>query len=347
MTTLAVQPEVTRPVSQGSCFAVERLTRAGRVTAIFLAIMLPVSISMPFWADSSHLRLFTELACYFVMAQMWNLLGGYGGLVSIGQQAFIGIGGYSLIVLANILGMNPFVSIPVAGIIAALFAIPVSQIVFRLPGGAFAIGTWAVAEIFRLAVANTTALGGGSGASLTALKGFERATRESLTFWLAVAAAFGSVLLVYLLLRSRFGLALTAIRDTEVASQSQGIDVKRTKFLVYVISAFGFGIAGGLYFLSNLRISPDAAFGVSWSPLIIFMVIIGGVGTIEGPLIGAVLFFVLSKVFEDYGTWYLAALGLLAIVVTIWFPLGLWGYVSKRFDLQLFPVQRRLRLSKK
>lgn len=230
------------------------------------------------------------------------------------------------------------------GVLAAAFAVPVSQIVFRLPGGAFAIGTWAVAEVFRLVVANMTVLGGGSGASLTALKGFERATRESITFWIAVAVAFGSLLLVYLLLRSRFGLALTAIRDSEVAAASQGIDVKRTKLVVYVVSAFGFGLAGALYFLSNLRISPDSAFGVSWTPLIIFMVIIGGVGTIEGPLIGGILFFVLSKVFEDYGTWYLTGLGLLAVVVTIWFPKGIWGYVAERFDLQLFPVQRRLRL---
>jgi branched-chain amino acid transport system permease protein len=283
------------------------------------------------------------LACYFVMAQMWNLLGGYGGLVSIGQQAYIGIGGYTLIVLANLLGMNPFVAVLLCGIAAAVFAVPISQVAFRLPGGAFAIGTWAVAEILRLVVANTTVLGGGSGASLTALKGFDRETREAVTFWISISASYGSVLLVYVLLRSRFGLALTAIRDSEVAAKSQGIDVNRTKFLVYVISAFGFGIGGAIFFLSNLRISPDTAFGVSWSPLIIFMVIIGGVGTIEGPLLGAVLFFALSKLFESYGTWYLTALGLLAVVVTVWFPQGLWGFIANRFDLHLFPVQRRLR----
>lgn len=302
---------------------------------------------MPFWAEQSHLRWLTELACYFVMAQMWNLLAGYGGLVSIGQQAFIGIGGYALIVLANMLGVNPFFSILLCGVIAAIIAIPVSQVVFRLPGGAFAIGTWAVAEILRLIVANTTLLGGGSGASLVALKEFERSTREALTFWVSIAGSYTSVLFVYLLLRSKFGLALTAMRDSDVASKSQGIDVKRTKFLVYIIAAFGFGIAGGLYFLNNLRISPDAAFGVSWSPLIIFMVIIGGVGTIEGPLLGAVLFFVLSKVFEDYGTWYLSTLGIIAIIVTIWFPKGLWGFISSKFDIHLFPVQRRLKVLEK
>ena len=331
--------------STSRSFLVERSTRASRITLSVGAVLLIVLVTMPYWADSSYLRLFVELACYLVMAQMWNLLGGYGGLVSIGQQAYIGIGGYALVVLANLAGVNPFLCVALGGLVAVLFALPVSQVVFRLQGGYFAVGTWVVAEIFRLLVANLTPLGGGSGTSLMALAGIEKATRESITFWIALAAAFGSVLLVYGLLRSRFGLALTAIRDSEVASESQGIGVKHTKLWVYLISAGGFGIAGALYFLSNLRISPDAAFGVSWTPLIIFMVIIGGVGTIEGPLIGALLFFVLSKVFEDYGSWYLVALGLLAIIVTIKFPRGLWGYVSQRFDLRLFPVQRRVQLT--
>lgn len=347
MSTLIDKHDGSVLLSKGEKHVVERSTKLGLATMVFFAVSLGFSISMPFWADSSYMRLLTELACYFVMAQMWNLLAGYGGLVSIGQQAYIGIGGYALIVFANILGFNPFFSIILCGVFAALISIPVSQVVFRLPGGAFAIGTWAVAEIFRLLVANTTVLGGGSGASLYALKEFEKATRESLTFWISIAGSYSSVLFVYLLLRSKFGLALTAMRDSEIASLSQGIDVKKTKLYVYIISAFGFGISGGLYFLSNLRISPDAAFGVSWSPLIIFMVIIGGVGTIEGPLLGAVLFFILSKVFEDYGTWYLSTLGVLAIVVTIWFPKGVWGYISDRYGIHLFPVQRRLKVYNK
>lgn len=328
----------------GSKYAVERSTRAGVATMIFFAVSLGFSVSMPFWADAVYLRWLSELACYFVMAQMWNLLGGYGGLVSVGQQAYIGIGGYALIVLANMAGVNPFVAVPLCGVIAAVAAMPISQVVFRLHGAAFAIGTWVVAEILRLLVANTTALGGGSGVSLLALKGFDRAIREAITFWVSIGASYGSVLLVYLLLRSKFGLALTAIRDSEVASKSQGIDVGRTKFLVYVISAFGFGIAGAVFFLGTLRISPDTGFGVSWSPLVIFMVVIGGPGTIAGPLFGAVFFFALSKVFEDYGSWYLTTLGLLAIAVTIWFPKGIWGYIESRFDLRMFPVQRRLRV---
>lgn len=332
----------TETMQKAPLYYVELATRASRITLTLGALLLVVAVSMPWWADSGTLRQFTEFACLLAMAQMWNLLGGYGGMVSIGQQAYIGIGGYSLIVLGNLAGLNPFLCIPLAGLIAALIAIPTSQAVFRLYGGYFAIGTWAIAEIYRLLVANASVVGGGSGTTLTAVRGIARSTRESMTFWIAVAVAFGSIALVYFLLRSRFGLALTAIRDNEVASESQGIHVQRTKFMVYVISAFGFGVAGALYFLSSLRISPDAAFGVQWSPVIIFMVVIGGLGTIEGPLIGAALYFVLSKMFSDYGTWYLIALGLAAIVVTIRFPQGLWGAIAQRFDLRCFPVQRRL-----
>jgi branched-chain amino acid transport system permease protein len=307
-----------------------------------LQALFLVSVSMPFWAESSTLREFSEFACLFLMAQMWNLLGGYGGLVSIGQQAYIGIGAYALIGLGNFAGVNPFLAVGLAGVCAALVAIPISQIVFRLQGGYFAIGTWAMAEIFRLLVANVAAVGGGSGTSLTAVRGYSKWARESVTFWIAVVVVFGSLVMIHRLLQSRFGLALTAIRDSEAASESQGIDVRRTKFLVYVLSAAGFGVAGALYFLSILRVSPDAAFGVQWSPVIIFMVIIGGVGTIEGPLIGAILYFALSKLLGDYGTWYLVGLGVLAVIVTIRFPGGLWGFVEQRFGLRCFPVERRV-----
>ena len=166
--------------------------------------------------------------------------------------------------------------------------------------------------------------------------------RESVTFWIALAVAVGAVAALYWLLRSRHGLALTAIRDSERAAASQGVDVAATKFWVYVVAAFGCGVVGALYFLVNLRISPDAAFGVSWTAFVIFIVVIGGIGTIEGPIIGTLLFFVLRETLADFGTWYLIVLGLVAVVVMVRFPRGLWGYVAERFDLHLFPVRRRV-----
>ena len=329
-----------------TAFTVTRSNRSSR-SAMWVAVVLVIAAAtIPFWAPednrSAWMREFVEIACYLVFALMWNLLAGYGGMVSIGQQAFFGFGGYAMLMLSNFAGINPFVAVPVAALCAGLIAVPVSFIAFRLQGGYFAIGTWVIAEVFRLSFANMSMVGGGSGTSLTAFSGISKAVREQTTFWMALAGMVAAVLLVYLFLRSKRGLALMAIRDNEVAAESQGIAVQRTKLAVYVVAGLGAGLAGAMYYLSNLRITPDAAFSVNWTAFAIFMVVIGGMGRIEGPIVGALIFWVLNKFFSDYGSWYLMGLGLLAIVVTIYFKQGLWGYAQQRWGWALFPTQRRL-----
>ncbi len=133
-----------------------------------------VLASLPAWADPSTLRLFVEFACLLALAQMWNLLAGYGGLVSVGQQGYLGVGGYALVVAADLGGLNPFLCVPLAGVVAALVAVPTSRIVFRLQGGYFAIGTWVVAESLRLVASNTAAVGGGTGTSLISIREFPK-----------------------------------------------------------------------------------------------------------------------------------------------------------------------------
>jgi branched-chain amino acid transport system permease protein len=323
---------------------VVRSTSASRAALGVSGLLVAVAVSMPFWAESSWLREFVEIACYFIFAMMWNLLAGYGGMVSIGQQAFFGFGGYVMLMLGNFAGVNPFVAIPLAALATGLVAVPVSRVAFRLQGGYFAIGTWVISEVFRLSFANASFVGGGSGTSLTALRGIDKATRESVTFWTALVCVVASVALVYLFLRSKRGLALLAIRDNEVAAESQGVAVQRMKLAVYVVAALGAGLAGALYFVGNLRISPDAAFSVNWTAFAIFMVVIGGIGRIEGPIVGALIFWALNKLFSDYGTWYLLGLGLLAIVVTIFFKQGLWGWAQQRWGWTLFPTSRHLKV---
>jgi branched-chain amino acid transport system permease protein len=330
-------PTIARPQ-----FEVRRATRASRIASIVLIVLAIVVATMPFWAGRDALRDFTQIACYLVFAMMWNLLAGYGGMVSIGQQAYLGLGGYLMLMLSNLGGISPFVAVPIAACIAAVVALPVSWVAFRLQGGYFAIGTWVIAEVFRLGFANVSLLGGGSGTSLTGLAGIARSTRESITLWLALAIVVLVIALVYRFLRSRAGLALTAIRDDPVAASSQGVHVTGTRLLVYVCSAGGAALAGALYFVGNLRISPDAAFSVNWTAFAIFIVMIGGLGTLEGPIVGTLVFYLLNKFLSDYGTSYLIGLGLLAIVVTMFFPQGLWGWVSQRFGIQFFPVGRRL-----
>jgi len=325
-----------------------RSSRHGGVASAVGIALVAIALTLPYWAPeadrSAWMREFVEMACYFIFAMMWNLMAGYGGMVSIGQQAFFGCGGYAMLILGNFAGINPFVAVPLAAAAAAVIALPISFVAFRLRGGYFAIGTWVIADTFRIVVANLSAVGGGSGTSLTALRGISKATREQTTFWMAVAAVVATVLLVHLFLRSRRGLALLAIRDSEVAAESQGIDVRGTKLAVYLVAAFGCGLAGALYFVGNLRISPDAAFSVNWTAFAIFMVVIGGLGRIEGPIVGVLIFWVLDRAFSSYGTGYLIGLGLLAIVGTIHFKQGLWGWAQARLGATLFTTQRTLRL---
>lgn len=323
-------------------FRVQRTTRFSKMFAVMAVCVVIFAASLPFWGEASWMREFVEIACYLIFAMMWNLMAGYGGMVSIGQQAFFGFGAYVMVALGNFWGVNPFVGVVLGALASGLIAIPLSRIAFRLQGGYFAIGTWVIAEVFRLSFANLSVMGGGSGTTLTALRGIDKATRISVTYWMALACVVAAIALVYFFLRSKRGLALLAIRDNEVAARSQGIAVGRMKLAVYAVAAFGAGLAGALYFVGNLRISPDAAFNVNWTAFAIFMVVIGGLGKIEGPLVGAAVFWALNKMFSDYGAWYLLGLGIFAIIVTLYFKQGLWGYAARRWGWSLFPTNRTL-----
>lgn len=325
---------------------IQRRTRASRAAAGVCLILMVLAASMPWWAGRWSLRLLTEFLYVVALAQMWNLLAGYGGLLSVGQQAFVGIGGYSLVVFGLHAGINPFLVVPLAGVVAGLLAIPTAAVVLRLRGAQFAVATWVVAEVFRLLVANTASVGGGSGLSVTrAMAGMSGWWRVSTTFWIALGLGAGSTLFVYSLLRSRLGLALTAVRDSEPASESVGIAVRRVKWFVFVTSAVGCGMAGALIYITKLRVAPEAAFSIDWTATMFFVVVIGGIGTLEGPVVGAVVFFALRQALGDYGTWYLVVLGATAVGIMVWIPRGIWGWVVAKYDFRCFPVQRRLRLA--
>ena len=168
--------------------------------------------------------------------------------------------------------------------------------------------------------------------------------RESMTYWMILGLTVFILLSVYLILRSRRGIALIAIRDNELASQSLGINILRSKLFVYVVTAGLTTILGGLIFLQKLRISPDAAFNVNdWTAFVIFIVVIGGIGTIEGPIIGVLVFFILRETLADLGSIYLIMLGFVAIFVMIRAPKGIWGFVRSKYNIELFPLSRKLK----
>ena len=332
----------------------------GRTRAAVFAVMILALAALPAFAGRAVLQdlffVFTMLA----LAQYWNLLAGYAGLVSIGQQAFIGLGAYTLFAATLIGGLDPMIAMLLGGLIAMILALPTALVVFRLRGAYFAIGTWVAAEVFRLMLAQVKTLGGGTGTSLgpditNQMAGLKwigetfgvriSAARDIANYWLALALLVGTLAFVFLMLRSRRGLALTAIRDSELAAGSLGVDSFRTKLFVYVLTALGTGMVGALIYLQKARISPDAAFSVlDWTAYVIFIVVIGGIGTIEGPIIGAIVLYLMQNYLATLGPWYLMMLGALAILIMLAAPGGLWGFVAQRFDLQVFPVRRRLKV---
>jgi branched-chain amino acid transport system permease protein len=310
-------------------------------------VTLAVLAAAPYWGGRDDLRLLAEVYAYVALASMWNLLAGYAGLVSIGQQAYVGLGAYLLFALTILVGLPALWAIPLAGIISALVALPVAALMFRLRGHYFAIGTWIIAEVFRLLASQVSVLGGGSGSSLPASIvtsiAASRQAREFLIYWVALALAVAVLGLIVLLLRSRYGLALKAIRDNELAAQSNGVDVVRIKLVVYLLTALGTGMVGALTFLQKLRISPDAAFSINdWTAFVIFITVIGGIGRIEGPIVGTIVFFLLRQTMADLGTLYLLMLGVVAIAVMLWAPKGLWGLFVERLGWEVFPLERRV-----
>ncbi|MBP2237053.1 branched-chain amino acid transport system permease protein [Sinorhizobium kostiense] len=339
-------------------FKVETGTRASSFSALIGAAVLVLAVAVPFLVPRGAVQDLFFILTMLVLAQSWNLLAGYAGLISVGQQVFVGFGAYTMFGAVILFGIDPIVATLIAGLFAALLAVPTALFTFRLYGPYFAIGTWVVAEVVRLLLAQWKALGGGTGTSLP-----REATRDmagvgllrdhfgmkaaeasdALTYWLALVLAAATIGLIYRLLRSKQGLGLAAVRDNEQAARAVGVDARRMKALVYLTTAFLTGLAGALIYVQKARISPDAAFSVTdWTAYVIFIVVIGGIGTIEGPIVGVILFFLLQNLLSDYGSWYLLMLGLVGILIMLFAPRGLWGAFSDRTGIQLFPVRRML-----
>jgi branched-chain amino acid transport system permease protein len=321
-----------------------RVARARRYTVwttIGLGVAVAVLAYLPYLVYNTVTDQMVTFFMLLTMATMWNLLAGYTGLVSIGQQAYIGLGAYAVLQLSD-WGVQPYLGVLLAAGVAALFALPTSWLAFRLRGDYFAVGTWVIAEVYRLVTVRDSDLGGGSGRSLITLSGLDPAVREALTYWVALGVAVLAVICAYLLMRSRLGLALTAVRDDERAAATAGVMVSRAKRIVYLVAAAGCGAAGGVLIVSTLDVHPDSAYSVQWSAYMIFIVVIGGIGSLEGPLFGTVIFFTLQQVFSNYGSWYLVLVGALAIAGSVWLPRGVWGFISARTGAELFPLGHRV-----
>jgi len=323
-------------------FRVTRSSRNVAWTAVVALIVVVVLAYFPYIVYSGTTSILVQAFIVLTLASMWNLLAGYAGLVSVGQQAFVGLGAYFVLILA-IHGTSPFAALPVATVGCGVAALPLWWLVSRLRSGYFAIATWVLAATVMLIIEKFSSIGGGTGMPLPGLAGFSPTLLTAYTYWAGLAVTVAALAAVYLLLRGRLGLVLTAIRDDEVAARSSGARVGLARMLVFVVAGAGCGAAGAVLAISQLQVQPGAVFSVQWTAEMAFATIIGGLGTIEGPIVGTVVYMVLQQTLASYNAWYLIVLGLLAIAVALFARRGLWGLVDEHLKIRLFPVGYWLR----
>lgn len=337
-----MNPEQLLAPPEAAQVRVGRWSLAASGTTGSAAAGLAVLAAVPYFAGGPAEQPLIVAFTLIAMASLWNLLAGFTGLTSFGQHAYIGVGAYGLYLVASH-GLNPFAGIVPAALIAGLVSLPVSALLLRLSGGYFAVASLVVAAVFQIAVTLAPSVGGTTGVSLPGLAGYSPVLREALIYWSAMIVAVVCVTGVFLLVRAGFGLDARAVSGDPVAASSLGVRVGRIRLLAYVAAALGTGAVGALIALQTLFIEPTSVFSIQYSVDMLFMVLVGGMGTIEGPVIGALILFALQQWLSQYGAWYLVLVGGIAVLATLTVPRGLWGFVSDRWGWSLFPVGYRVR----
>lgn len=329
--------DVLLPLNDDARVSVRRSTQSPIFTLVGAVILVALLTATPWIFPAQFASTLLNFFILVIMATMWNLLAGYAGMVSIGQQAFIGLGAYATLYFA-LEGVNPFVTVPISAIVCAVFAIPVTYLLFRLRGGYFSIATWVVSDTVLLYVGTIAFLGGGTGRLMPGLENLSPSETAHDSYLAAWFVALIVVVGTYLLLRSRLGLVLASIRDNEVAARSAGANVRSARRLVFIIAAAGCGAAGAVLAISQPFVQPTSVFSLQWSAEMIFVSMIGGLGTIEGPILGCIIFFALQQSLQQEGAWYLIIFGTVAVLVALWEPRGIWGAIRDRFHTELLPV---------
>lgn len=286
------------------------------VPLTLLAAALLVGLS----GDDYVLEIGFRMLLLLTIAEAWNLMAGYGGLVSLGTASFIGLGAYVLTGLVNQAGMPLAVALPAAGVAAALMALVVSRAVFRLRGLYFTVGTLALAEALRLFMINYNGFGGATGLFLK----IDPPGLRTL-FLLALGLLAVATVVMSLATRSRFSILLRAVRDDEDAAAQIGVRPFRIKLVAFTVASALIGMAGALQGLKLGAIEPYGSFGLMWTVNVLSIVVIGGQGLRAGPLVGTVFVVGLSELLADWPALHLAITGAILIAVIRFAPQGLVG----------------------
>ena len=312
--------------------------RAGKIKRLSIIIVIAFFASVSFWGNDYFINLFALLFLYMALGQMWNLLAGYSGLVSLGQQIFVGIGGYSLAVVTEKYHQGLALSFVAAVGISVAFAFVISFPIFKMRGVYFTIGTWIVAEALMIFFLNWSFANYAIGYNIRI--GYSFSPR--IIYFMSFLIGVGSIAIVYFLLRSRTGLALMSMRDNDSAAEVRGIRLYQTKLRIFLLTSGFTGLTGAVLYLNLVYIVPKAAFGIDWTVSMVFIVIIGGIGTIEGPILGAVIYIFIRQYLYNFPGISLIILGAVAVAIILLMPKGIMGELQTRFGLELLSVRRSL-----
>ncbi len=312
---------------------------------IIVMIAAIVIVYVMFFAGSRNaLRILLSIALYCTLGQMWNLLSGYAGMTSLGQQIFIGLAGYSVAVCTATYGLPLWAAMIAGALVSVAAAFLLSYVFSRMSGMYFAIATWVTAEALKILFKSWGFVKMGAGMTIKV----SPYPSTAQIYLIAVTVCIASMFAVYFILNSRVGLSLVAMRDDAGAAAGVGVNLFRTKLFCFMLSAGITGIVGGLYYLNQGSIFPDGGFGNSWTIAAVFIVIIGGVGSMTGPIVGAVCYVLITEVTvrieNALNTSLLGVnliiLGAIAIIVILFLPNGIIGTIERKFDFEIIPSKR-------
>jgi len=302
----------------------------------FIGFLVLVLATAPVWG-SKYVVFFCLLFCvYLAMSQMWNLLTGFSGLFSLGQPAFIGLSGYTVAVATHHLGLSAWTGLAFAGLFSLLFALFMSLFIFRVRGIYYGIITLIFPESMLLLCSNWEYLRYAQGMFIKP----QPPISMTAIYYVALVIGVGAVASVYFILRSNLGLGLMAMRDNEEVANTMGVETFRLKVYCFLISGLVTGLAGGIYYIFMVFIQPHEAFSIGWSVNFIFISIIGGIGTIEGPIVGTLIYVFLKQYLAEYFSVSMIMLGAIAIAVILLAPKGIIGTVQEKIGFRILSPHR-------
>jgi branched-chain amino acid transport system permease protein len=304
-------------------------------------VAVAVLLALPVVLNAYALTILILVLFYGFLAQAWNILGGYAGQLSVGHAAFVGVGGYTSAMLAAHWGLTPWLGMFVGAGLAAVLGAIIGYLGFRfgLRGFYFVLLTVAFAEVCRILVSNIDALGGALGLYIT-FTGNPRQFQfqdQRVYYYIALALMLLATAVAALIERRRFGIYLTAIREDEGACEALGVDTFRYKMLAMVVSSFLTGLGGTFYAFYLFSLQPNTVFGIPLSVEIVIRPIIGGAGTLLGPILGSFILTPLAELSRQYfgqsglhGA-HLIVYGLLLVSVVLFLPQGAYPYLRRLF----------------